>query len=75
MVMAAIGAYLRRIGYTENSETIKAVACRAAGYDNFNRIPVSRLREVYYEFLRRNQAAQGVAMEIARMEFELTQFN
>ncbi len=74
-VMAVIGAYLRRINYTENADTIKAVACRAAGYDDYNRIPVSRLREVYYEFLRRNQTADRVANEVAHIEFSLSNQN
>ncbi|MBC7126352.1 MAG: hypothetical protein H5T24_12025 [Bacteroidales bacterium] len=74
-VMAVIGAYLRRINYTENADTIKAVACRAAGYHDFNRIPVSRLREVYYEFLRRNQTADRVANEVAHIEFSLSNQN
>lgn len=74
-VMAVIGAYLRRIGYAESATTIKAVACRAAGYDNFNRIPVSRLREVYYEFLRRNQTAERTANEIAYIEHSLAKLN
>lgn len=74
-VMAAIGAYLRRINYTENVHTIKAVACRAAGYNDFNRIPVSRLREVYYEFVRRNKTAERVANEIAHIEYNLSNQN
>lgn len=74
-VMAAVGAYLRRLNYTENLQTIKAVACRAAGYENFNSIPVSRLREVYYEFLRRNKTAEGTAVEISRLEHELSNLN
>lgn len=74
-VMAAIGAYLRRINYPENVQTIKAVACRAAGYHDFNRIPVSRLRAVYYEFVRRNKTADRTGMEIAQLEYKLANLN
>lgn len=74
-VMAVIGAYLRRINRSESAETIKAIACRAAGYESFNRIPVSRLREVYYEFLRRNQTAERTANEIACIEQNLSNLN
>jgi hypothetical protein len=74
-VMAAIGAYLRHINYPENVQTIKAVACRAAGYDDFNRIPVSRLRAVYYEFVRRNKTADRTGMEIAHIEQKLATLN
>lgn len=74
-VMAVIGAYLRRINYPESAATIKAVACRAAGYDNINQIPVSRLREIYYEFLRRNRTAESVRYLVSEIEFELTKLN
>jgi hypothetical protein len=74
-VMAAIGAYLRRINYPENVQSIKAVACRAAGYDDFNRIPVSRLRAVYYEFVRCNKTADRTGMEIAQLEYKLANLN
>lgn len=74
-VMAAIGAYLRRINYPENVQSIKAVACRAAGYDDFNRIPVSRLRAVYYEFVRRNRTADSTGMTISHIEQTIAKLN
>lgn len=73
--MAVIGAYLRRLNYAENAESIKAVACRASGYENFNSIPVSRLRQVYYEFARRNNTSRQVGAEISRIEHELSNLN
>lgn len=74
-VMAAIGAYLRHINYPENIQTIKAVACRAAGYDDFNRIPVSRLRAVYYEFVRRNRTAESTSIAISQIEQTIATLN
>lgn len=74
-VMAAIAAYLRYINYPENVQTIKAVACRAAGYDDFNRIPVSRLRAVYYEFVRRNRTAESTSIAISHIEQTIATLN
>jgi len=74
-VMAAIGAYLRKLHLTENEHYIKAIACRAAGYSKFNDIPVSRLRAIYYEFVRRNKIAEQVDYEIIQIEHELSNLN
>jgi len=49
-VMASVGGWLKAAGYTSNSEVIKAVACRASGYDNFNKIPAARLHNLYHNF-------------------------
>ena len=43
-VMASIGAYLRATGRESNATVIKGIACRASGYDDFNKIPKERLR-------------------------------
>jgi len=49
-VMAAIGGWLRSMHKTKNPDVLKAIACRASGYEKFNKIPVARLRSIYYEF-------------------------
>ena len=49
-VMASIGAYLREMGYAENPESIKSLACRASKCRNFNDIPMEKLRAVYNAF-------------------------
>lgn len=54
-VMASIGGWLRSIGKPESADTIKAIACRATGYTNFNKIPIARLRTIYYEFRRKSE--------------------
>jgi len=59
-VMAAIGAWLRGVNIEHSQAMIKAIACRASGYPHFNAIPVSRLRDVYYEFVRKSKTATGV---------------
>ena len=52
-VIASICAWRRVTSMDEDMNTVKGIACRAAGYDNFNKIPVSQLRNVYYEFVRK----------------------
>jgi len=59
-VMASIGAWLRRVNIEQSPVMIKAIACRASGYPHFNAIPVSRLRDVYYEFVRKAKTVAGV---------------
>jgi hypothetical protein len=57
--MAAVGAWLRSINRTDGGEVVKAIAARAAGYEHFNAIPISRLRDVYYEFSRKAKTAKS----------------
>jgi hypothetical protein len=59
-VMAAIGSWLKSINKVGDANTIKAIACRAGGYDNFNKIPMSRLRDLYYEFGRKSRITISV---------------
>lgn len=54
-VIAAIGGWLRMQGKTESIADIKAIACRATKYDNFNRIPPERLRNIYNAFLNKQK--------------------
>lgn len=49
-LMAAIGGYLRAMCQEQNAARIKAIACRASEADDFNRIPLERLRSLYYAF-------------------------
>lgn len=63
-VMASIGGWLQRIGKAlpdpvANTRYIKHIACRVVGVDNFNDIPVSRLRNLYNEFLNKQRDAQA----------------
>jgi hypothetical protein len=64
-VMAAIGGYLRAAGKESNATLIKGIACRATGYDNFNRIPKERLRNLVATFNNKVKDAQAVD-DIAR---------
>lgn len=67
-LMAAIGEYLRVYNYTENAQTIKATACRAAGVDDFNKIPTDRLRGLYNAFKNYTRDHRTVA----KVDEELT---
>lgn len=67
-VMAAVAAYLRLMGQPDTTETVKAVACRAAGCAAFNRIPMERLRSIYNAFANRAKdlkCADAFTMAIA----------
>ena len=54
-VFASIGGYLKFAGKEQSPALIKRIACRATEHDNFNDIPVERLRNVYNAFNKRQQ--------------------
>lgn len=56
-VIASIGGWLRITGKEENIKIISAIACRATQHDEFNEIPVSRLRDLYNEFLQKQKVS------------------
>lgn len=59
-VIAAIGGWLRMQGKPESIAEIKAIACRATQYDNFNRIPAERLRNIYNAFLNKQKDSRMI---------------
>lgn len=54
-LMAAIGGYLRAMCQEQGATRIKTIACRAADTDDFNRIPLERLRSLYYAFTNKTK--------------------
>lgn len=60
-VFAAIGAWLRTINKAESPDIIRSIACRASKHDDFNKIPVSQLRSVYYEFVQQTKTRKETA--------------
>ncbi len=65
-VIASIGGWLRLTGKQHNIDTIKGIACRATGYQSFNKIPAERLRNLYNTFRNKQKdmdAAERIAME------------
>jgi hypothetical protein len=73
-VMASIGGWLRKCNKTDNADIIKGIACRASGYTTFNDIPISRLRDLYYEFYKKEKAIDLIDLvtseEIAIQSFQ-----
>jgi len=64
-VIAAIGGWLRATGKTENINLIKSIACRCAQNEDFNKIPVSRLRDIYYEFTNKAKTIDNISEVMA----------
>jgi hypothetical protein len=54
---------------------IKAVACQASGYDNFNRIPLERLRSLYYAFVNKAKDHKNVRQFTGNLEDTLSFLN
>lgn len=69
-VMASIGAWLRAIGKEDDADYIKSVACRAAGVENFNRIPAARLANLYNLFNKKRRDAQAVDRVCGAIAYE-----
>lgn len=59
-LIASIGGWLSAMNRESNIDVIKAIACRAAGVGNFNRIPVERLRSLYYAFTKKQKDLEFV---------------
>ena len=58
--MAAIGSYLHSVKRESNASIIKGIACRATGYEDFNKIPRERLRNLIATFNNKVKDKQGV---------------
>jgi hypothetical protein len=51
----------RSVNWSANATVIKAIACRAAGnVESFNAIPVDRLRNLYYAFVKKRRDYEAV---------------
>ena len=74
-VIAAIGAWLRATNRSESIDLIKGIACKATGCTSFNRIPQSRLRDIYYEFTRKTKTTEKVQTITASEVEYLAQWN
>ncbi len=74
--IAAIGGYLRATGQQESLPLIQGIACRATGYDMFNKIPAERLRNLYSCFSNKQKdikAVEGLTNEMLQAAFAGTQ--
>ena len=54
-VIAAIFGYSKQLNLEYKIDTVKSIACRASVHEKFNEIPVSRLRDIYFEFVRKSK--------------------
>ena len=59
-VIASIGRWLRETGQAEGINKIKGIAMRASGYDDFNKIPRERLRNLIATFNNKVKDARAV---------------
>lgn len=69
-LMAAIGGWLSLLNKEANANVIRAIACRASGYGQYNDIPKERLINLYYAFVKKQKDYQAVEM-LANEEIEL----
>ena len=59
-VIASIGRWLRKTGQAEGISKIKGIAMRASGYNDFNKIPRERLRNLIATFNNKVKDARAV---------------
>ena len=59
-LIASIGRWLRETGQAEGLSKIKGIAMRASGYDDFNKIPRERLRNLIATFNNKVKDARAV---------------
>ena len=59
-VIAAIGGWLRETKQQSNISIIKGIAMRASGYNDFNKIPSERLRNLIATFNNKVKDARAV---------------
>ena len=57
-VIKAIYAYLEQQGMQPTMDYVKAIACRAAGKDDFNKLSPAELSRIYAEFCKKEKVAQ-----------------
>jgi len=74
-LMAAIGGWLRKMGKEGGADRIKAIACRAANCEDFNKIPKERLRSLYYAFSKKQKDLEMAEKLTAAMIEEITIMN
>lgn len=53
-LIAAIYGWAKKMGKPDASqELVKGIACKAAGVERYNQIPIERLRSLYYAFSKK----------------------
>lgn len=59
-LIAAIGGFLTLTNQQHDIALIKGIACRATGYQSFNKIPAERLRNLYSAFVKKQKDFKAV---------------
>lgn len=69
-VLACIGGWLdlTKPGLEYNTDYIKAIACKATGCKDFNKIPRQRLQNVYNTFLDKQRDYKAISSILENME-------
>lgn len=74
-LIASVGGWMKAMNIDGNIDTIKGIACRAAGQRSFNAIPVERLRSLYYAFSKKQKDLAFVDAVTAGIIEQLTSAN
>ena len=77
-VIAAAAAYFELIGKFNAGDDrewrikyIEGLVCRATKYEDFNKVPVERLRNVYYALVNANKDRIAVDAAVRELQIEL----
>lgn len=73
-LMASVFGWMRKMGKQGNIDLVKGIACRAADVDNFNDIPLERLRSLYYAFAKKSKDLDFVS-EVTSAEIDAIIFS
>lgn len=74
-VIAAIFGMFEKMNKTVNAEYVKAIACRASSYKNFNDIPSARLDSLYNAFLNAQKDLQKAGRLVEGYILEQQNYN
>lgn len=61
-VMGVIGSWLRNRSMQDSDVLIKAIACQAAGTDNFNKISITKLTRIYAEWREKEKTIKAIGI-------------
>ena len=59
-VIAVIFSWYNTLNKEVDVAYVKGTACKATGYKHFNAIPVSRLRDLYFGWSKKDRAANSI---------------
>ena len=74
-VIASVGGWMKLVGYGTGMEKIKAIARRASGVDDFNKIPVERLINIYNTFLHKQKDWKNIGELVSEELTTLSHLN